>query len=164
MIKLSTTLKPLLLLLLLSIVTFTACEDDSDPVDTLSVAETVAINSDLSSISQALVTAGLADTLSGEDPVTLFAVANSAFPDDLSGDSLTNALKYHIVQMNLTFENLKTLESAVTLSGDSLYFSASNDAITINNDQAVITSEGIEAANGVVFVIDTVLTPSADTE
>lgn len=156
--NLSTT-KLYLLLFLASTFAFISCTDDSDPAENLTVKETIAGNNDLSDITDALSTTGLDTTLSDEGPVTLFAPANNAFPQDsLSGDELEAALKYHIVAMNLTFDNMQELESAVTLSGDSLFFSFENDTVTING-QAIIITDGIEASNGRVFVIDTLLTP-----
>ena len=158
----STKLSPVLFLLLAVAVTFTACDDDNgpDPSDNLTVTETVEVQSELGTLGQALKDTDLDSVLNAEGPLTLFAPVDDAFSGDLSDDELAAALKYHVVEINLTFDDLKDMESVVTLSGDSLFISAANDTVTIN-DQAVITSDGIEASNGMVFIIDTLLTPPA---
>ncbi len=161
MTKFNTKLFPALFLLLSVALTFTACDgngSDPDP-DDLNITEIIAVEGELSALNQALADTDLGNTLSDEGPATLFAPVNDALPDTLSGEELTEALKYHIVEMNLTYDNLQDIESVVTLSGDSLFFSAENDTVTINDAQAVITSDGMEASNGTVFVIDTLLTP-----
>jgi uncharacterized surface protein with fasciclin (FAS1) repeats len=69
-------------------------------------------------------------------------------------------LEYHIVRMNLTYENLQNKDSstAETLNGDTLYFTTKGDSVIINGGQAVITSKGTEATNGTIFTLDTLLT------
>jgi uncharacterized surface protein with fasciclin (FAS1) repeats len=158
--------KPFILTLAIGIFMFAACDNNSSPApeDNLNIAETVQNQSDLSSLSDMLADYGLSDTLSQEGPLTLFAPDNDALSpvgfafSDSTDSAAKAALEYHIVAKNLTYEDLQGLDKAVALSGDTLYFSTRGDSVIINDGQAVITSEGIEASNGTVFVIDTLLT------
>lgn len=147
------------LLLLASTFTFVACSDDDNPVVHLTVKETIAVHSNLSGLEEAFEATELDSILSNEGPVTLFAPVNDAFPQEvLSGDELEAALKYHLVAMNLTYENMQDIKSVITLSGEKLFFSAKN-TVTINNGQATISTEGIEASNGRVFIIEDIMAP-----
>lgn len=151
-------------LLLLGVIGFTACDDDSGtgPNGDLNALQTIENESNLSTLSDFLANQSWSDTLSQDGPVTVFAPTDDALAaaeaDTLNEAELTNLLKYHVVAENLTYENLKSTESATALNGGTLTFTADGDSVTINSDQAIITSSGIEATNGTVFVIDTVLT------
>jgi len=148
----------LFILLVAVAVTFTACDDNgSDSNDDLTVMETIQVNSNLSDLSSALETTELDSIITNTAPITVFAPNNEALADDIPQEELKAALEYHVVAQNLTFEDLKSLESVETLAGDSLFFTAENDTVTING-QAIITENGTEASNGRIFVIDTVLT------
>jgi uncharacterized surface protein with fasciclin (FAS1) repeats len=146
---------------------FSACSDNngSKPKKNLNIAATVQNNSSLSTLSDLVSVQGLADTLSQTGPITLFAPTNSAILKaglaDSSDSTIKQVLEYHIVNQNLTYQDLLQRDSAsiVALNGDTLYFKTKGDSVTINNGQAVITSKGTKAANGTIFVIDSLLTP-----
>lgn len=154
----------LCLALLVGVTLFTACDDDdgSGPSGDLTVAETIETESNLSSAYELISAQELADTLNSDGPVTVFIPTDAALEEedlsDMSDEEIQTLLKYHIVWQNLTFDELKDTESVETFNGDSLYFSADGDTVTINEDQATITAEGMEATNGTVFKVDTVLT------
>ena len=146
---------------------FTACDDDSSgPVNTLNVSETIQAEDNLSSANTLLTDYDLADTLAQDQPVTVFAPTDAAIEkedlDGLTEEEIKAVLKYHIVPENLTFEELKEAETLETLQGTSLQFSTENDTISVNGGQAIITEAGLEASNGTVFKVDTVLTVPAD--
>lgn len=156
--------KPLILTftLFIAVLLFSACEDDNGPGgDNLNIAETVETESNLSTLDDLLSEYGLADRLSQEDPLTLFAPTDEALSkedlDGLTDEEITDLLEYHIVSTNLTFENLQDANSAESLNGDSLFFSFEDDIVFINENQDEITSEGIETTNGIIFKVDTLL-------
>lgn len=152
------------LFLLATVIGFTACDDDDStgPNIDLNAMETIENESNLSALHDFLSDEDWADTLSQDGPVTVFAPTDEALEeieaDTLSDEALTDLLQYHVVEEDLTYEELKDTESATALNGGTLSFTADGDTVTVNEDQIEITESGIEATNGTVFVIDTVLT------
>lgn len=117
---------------------------------------------------QALQSAGLVETLQGEGPFTVFAPTDDAFAalpegalENLLADeaALQNVLLYHVVEGSVLAADVVGLDgqSVETLSGEPIQISVEGDAVMINNAQVVITD--IEASNGVIHVIDSVLLP-----
>lgn len=118
----------------------------------------------------ALQSADLADTLKGEGPFTVFAPTDDAFAklpagtvDALLADkpSLTNILLYHVVAGQFMASDVVGLNSATTLQGEDVSITVDGDIVTINDAQVIITD--IQASNGVIHVIDTVLLPPQET-
>ena len=124
-------------------------------------------NDDFSTLVAALTAAGLVDALSGDGPFTVFAPTNEAFaalPKGVLEDlllpknikTLQDILLYHVVE---GFILSTDLESGVveTLNGDSFMIKVSKMGIKVNNANVIIAD--IIACNGVIHVIDQVLTP-----
>ena len=95
----------------------------------MTVAEVVASNPDFGILAQLVQSAGLLETLGGEGPFTVFAPSDSAFLPftnnqivSLVGDSeaLTNVLTYHVVDGELSSEDLANMSSVTTLQGGEL--------------------------------------------
>jgi len=118
----------------------------------------------------AVKAAGLAETLSGEGPFTVFAPTDAAFakiPEatlkDLlkpeNKDKLVAILTYHVVPGRVFSEGALEAKSAKTVQGASVKISVKNGAAYVDN--AKIVSTDINAANGVIHVIDTVIMPPA---
>jgi uncharacterized surface protein with fasciclin (FAS1) repeats len=118
----------------------------------------------------AVTEAGLAETLSGEGPFTVFAPTDDAFAalpegtvegllEDPQG-ALTDVLLYHVVEGAVLAETVVTLESATTIGGEDVAISVNDNGVFLNEKVQVIITD-IEASNGVVHVIDSVLLPSA---
>jgi uncharacterized surface protein with fasciclin (FAS1) repeats len=116
----------------------------------------------------ALQAAGLAETLAGEGPFTVFAPTDDAFAalpegtvEALLADipQLTDILLYHVVSGNVKAADVVNLESAETLQGQSLDITVDGNVVKIGDAQVLITD--IEASNGVIHVIDAVLLPPA---
>jgi transforming growth factor-beta-induced protein len=114
----------------------------------------------------AVQAAGLAETLSGEGPFTVFAPTEDAFAklpegtvDALLADipALTDILLYHVVAGEVLAEDVVMLEEAETLLGESVSIRMEGDMVYINDALVIITD--IMADNGVIHVIDTVLLP-----
>jgi len=153
----------LTLTLLIGGLLFTACDDDSSgPINKLNVSETIQAEDNLSSANTLLSDYDLADTLAQDRPFTVFVPTDAAIEkedlDGLTEEEIKAILKYHIVPENLTFEELKEVETLETLQGASLQFSTEDDTVIVNDGQAMITEPGLDASNGTVFKVDTVLT------
>ncbi|TVP84034.1 MAG: hypothetical protein EA347_11500 [Thioalkalivibrio sp.] len=112
--------------------------------------------------------AGLKDALSVEGPFTIFAPTDAAFeqlpegtieellePENLP--DLQRVLQHHIVEGSLTAEEVLEAGTLDTLAGTTLEVSTENDEPRING--AGITTVDLEASNGAIHVIDTVLMP-----
>ncbi len=113
----------------------------------------------------AVKAAGLVDTLKGPGPFTVFAPTDDAFAklpegtiDSLLQDvpQLTKILTYHVVSGKVKASDVVKLKSATTLEGATLKIDATNGVKV--NDAKVVTPD-VEADNGVIHVIDTVLIP-----
>ena len=121
----------------------------------------------------AVQAAGLVETLSGPGPFTVFAPTEEAFAaalaaldmtaEDLLGDVelLTAVLTYHVLPTAAPAEVVLTLDgqSVATVNGAEVQISIDGGAVMVN-DATVVTAD-IEASNGVIHVIDTVLLPPA---
>ena len=117
----------------------------------------------------AVQAADLAEALSGEGPLTVFAPTDDAFAalpegtvEGLLEDipALTDILLYHVVAGDVKAADVVTLESAETLQGGLLTVTVEGDVVLINGAQVVIAD--IEASNGTIHVIDAVLLPPAE--
>ena len=110
---------------------------------------------------------GLQETLEGPGPFTVFAPTDEAFAklpagtvESLLADTaqLTKVLTYHVVSGKVMAADVQSLSSAPTVEGSELTIDASSGSVKVNN--ATVTQADIEADNGVIHVIDTVLIPS----
>ena len=116
---------------------------------------------------QAVQAAGLQETLEGPGPFTVFAPTDEAFAklpagtvESLLADTaqLTKVLTYHVVSGKVMAADVQSLSSAPTVEGSELAIDASSGSVKVND--ATVTQADIEADNGVIHVIDTVLIPS----
>ena len=116
----------------------------------------------------AVQAAGLAETLKGEGPFTVFAPTDDAFAklpagtlDDLlkpeNKDKLAAILTYHVVSGKVMAKDVMTMKEAETVNGQSVMVSMEADTVMIDN--AKVVTADIECSNGVIHVIDTVILP-----
>jgi uncharacterized surface protein with fasciclin (FAS1) repeats len=131
-------------------------------------------NPELSTLTAAIVAAGLADTLNGEGPFTILAPANSAFAeipeDDLAavmGDpaQLASILGYHVIEGEaLTAADLAAAGTATSVQGSELTFSVEPDGtVSVNNGEATIGCSNIVVGNGIVHILgDGILVPPTE--
>ncbi|XP_021114057.1 stabilin-2 isoform X2 [Heterocephalus glaber] len=103
--------------------------------------------------------------LAGPGPFTVFAPLSAAFSEDPqikdwhSQGLMPQVLRYHVVACHqLLLENLKLTPNVTSLQGEGIVISVSQDAVYINN-QAKIISGNIINTNGVVHIIDKLLSP-----
>lgn len=111
---------------------------------------------------QAVIDVGLDDDLSGDGPFTVFAPTDDAFGDlpdgtlaSLSTDALTDILLYHVYAGELPSSSLSTT-TITMLNGAMLDVTVGDDVMV---GAATVTAPDIEASNGLIHVIDTVLLP-----
>ena len=115
----------------------------------------------------AVKAAGLAETLMGEGPFTVFAPTDEAFAalgstvQDLlkpeNREALTGILTYHVVPGRVFAAQAKTLSEAPTVNGQTLPIKAKYGDLMVGN--AKVVAADIDASNGVIHVIDGVLIP-----
>ena len=129
----------------------------------------IVVNSDVHNLLEAAVlTADLAGTLSGDGPFTVFAPTDDAFlalagalgataEDLLALPELTDILLYHVVGGTALSTDLSDGQMVTTLNGADVTVSIECDGSIFINDAQVIVAD-IEADNGVVHVLDAVLT------
>ena len=112
--------------------------------------------------------AGLASTLSGKGPFTVFAPTDAAFAkvpkstlSALAKDKakLKAVLLYHVASGKVTASKVVKLDSVKTLQGQSAKVRVSNGKVFIGG--ARVTSPDVMASNGVIHVINKVLIPSS---
>jgi uncharacterized surface protein with fasciclin (FAS1) repeats len=117
----------------------------------------------------AVIAAELADDLQGAGPFTLFAPTDAAFAalpegtvatllEDPTGD-LASILLYHVVGAKAMSSDLSSGQKISTLQGESIEVKLKDGKAYING--AMVTVADIKADNGVVHVIDAVITPPA---
>ena len=136
--------------------------------NTNDIVDTIQSDGSYSKFLAALKAAGLAEIFRGAGPFTVFAPSNEAFKKLPNGafdgllkpknrDDLVHILKYHAVAGRLSADELtgkkfkrKSVEGAeLSLDGTA--------GVTVN--KVKVMGSGIEASNGVVHGIDTILVP-----
>ena len=133
------------------------------------IAELVSGNEDFETLLAALEATGLKEALDAEGSFTVFAPTDDAFDKLPRGllsvltrfapDILESILLYHVVDTALPSPELAQLESLDTLLGRKLNVDLTDEGV-LPNDKVLVTVTDIQASNGVVHVIDTVLLPS----
>lgn len=129
----------------------------------------LAVQTDFLSTLVAAVQAGdLVDVLKGDGPFTVFAPTNDAFAKLPAGtvenllkpenkSQLVAVLTYHVVPGKVYSKDLKNGMKAKTAQGSEITITLKDGKAMVNN--ATVTAADIEASNGVVHVIDTVILP-----
>jgi uncharacterized surface protein with fasciclin (FAS1) repeats len=123
---------------------------------------------EFSTLVTALKAADLVKTLEGKGPFTVFAPTNAAFAKIKKADldallknkaELTKVLLYHVVAGKVMAADAMTMngKTAKTVEGSTLSISVMGKVLEINN--AKVIKGDVEASNGVIHVIDTVLMP-----
>ena len=114
--------------------------------------------------------AGLVDALSGDKPLTVFAPTDDAFaklPKDNvatllkpeNKDKLKAILLFHVVEGRVYSEDALAAKSAATLQGSKVEITVKDGAAYVNG--AKILATDVDASNGVIHIIDSVILPPA---
>jgi uncharacterized surface protein with fasciclin (FAS1) repeats len=115
---------------------------------------------------KAIQEAGMAATLKGQGPFTVFAPTDEAFAklppgtlDTLMQDKqkLSALLAAHVVSGRLLAADVAKMQSAKTVNGQEVTFTVKDGVPMVNN--AKIIKADVLASNGVIQVIDTVIQP-----
>ena len=129
------------------------------------IVDTAVAAGSFKTLATALQAAGLVETLKGKGPFTVFAPTDDAFAklpagalDALLKDKakLTAVLTYHVVAGKVTAADVAKLKEAKTVQGGSLRVSTASG---VRVDEASVVQTDIQASNGVIHVIDSVLMP-----
>ncbi|USH03594.1 fasciclin domain-containing protein [Grimontia kaedaensis] len=131
------------------------------------IVEIAAGNPDFSTLVAAVKAAGLVETLQGPGPFTVFAPTNEAFAKLPAGtvesllkpenkNQLVAILTYHVVPGKVMASDVVGLSEAKTVQGSKVKIDSSNG---VKVDNANVVATDIEASNGVIHVIDSVIIP-----
>ena len=177
-------MKPLNLLsvLLVAIIALAACAPQPTPAPTpeptaipepvlSDIVDTAVADGRFTTLAAALGAADLVETLKGEGPFTVFAPTDDAFaklpegtveslllPENL--EQLKSILLYHVVSGKVLASDVVTLTSAETVLGEDVTIKVEDGKVFLNDTVEVIITD-VEASNGVIHVIDSVLLPPA---
>ena len=135
-----------------------------------SIAAIVSSDPDLTLLKSAVVKAGLAATLDGPGPFTVFAPTDAAFAasgidasviNSLTGPQLSPILLYHAIPAKILAADVPAGPNAkvTTAGGDSVFVTKNANGVFINGID--VTKADIAASNGVIHEISHVLMPPA---
>jgi uncharacterized surface protein with fasciclin (FAS1) repeats len=152
-----------------------ACSDDDEgianPDAPAGTIVDVAVDGGFNTLVAAVQAADLVATLEGDGPFTVFAPTDEAFAKLPEGtvetllkpenkDQLIAILTYHVVSGKVTSEHVVTLSKASTVEGSDLAISVEDGSVKVND--ATVVAADVEASNGIIHVIDTVLLPPSE--
>lgn len=134
------------------------------------ITDVVLANNDFSILRAAVQHAGLADALRG-GTLTVFAPNNAAFQASgfadaaavtaLPAATVKSVLQYHVLGSTVTASQIAvgTNTAVPTLGGMNVYISkpTASSGVSVNN--ARVTTADVQAANGVIHIIDRVMMP-----
>jgi uncharacterized surface protein with fasciclin (FAS1) repeats len=154
--------------------------DTTAVVETPNIVGVAAGNADFSTLVTAVQAAGLAETLSGEGPFTVFAPNNAAFAKLPAGtldgllkpenvEKLKAVLTYHVVAGK--FEAATVIDainknngkySVTTVQGGTIVLSLKDGKVMLTDAKggtSTVVLADVAASNGVIHAIDTVVMP-----
>jgi uncharacterized surface protein with fasciclin (FAS1) repeats len=130
------------------------------------IAQLVNVEKNMTTLKKSVHATGLDQVLSGKGPFTVFAPTDIAFGklDKGTLDSLlkpenkmklTDLLNHHVVEGKINFKDLKDGEKLKTVNGKDLLIHVKDGHATV--DGAKIQSHDVQATNGVIHSVETVL-------
>jgi uncharacterized surface protein with fasciclin (FAS1) repeats len=163
-----------LLVLAVALFLFTSCEkdDEATPATTNTIVDVALSDPQFSTLVSALQRTNLVSTLQGDGPFTVFAPTNTAFVQlgvdlaTISDRDLTDILLYHVVPGKVQSTDLAegqtyaaTASTAAPNANQlSILIERAPSGVTLNGASKVIAAD-VAADNGVIHVIDQVVTP-----
>lgn len=132
------------------------------------IVENALASSEHTTLVAAVKAAGLAETLMGAGPFTVFAPTNAAFEKLPAGtvesllkpenkSKLTSVLTFHVVPGRMQAKDLKNGQQLKTVNGETLTVTRKGNMVMING--ANVTTADVISSNGVTHVIDAVVLP-----
>ncbi|WP_272507383.1 fasciclin domain-containing protein [Salinibacter grassmerensis] len=140
-------------------------DEQPDIVDTAVEAD------NFNTLAQALEAADLVGALKGDGPFTVFAPTDAAFdalPDGQlesllqpeNREQLQAILQYHVAEGKAMASDVTGMDAAPTLEGRSVQIQVEDGTVRLmGQNTATVVQTDIEASNGVIHVIDSVLLP-----
>ena len=156
-----------LLCFMLALSMISGCVEETEEEEK-NIVETATENDDFNTLVDALIAAGLDNTLSDETKeFTVFAPTDAAF-DELDSETLTTLIEgditnltkiltYHVVSGTTMSTDLTDGMRVETVQGKYIEISFEDGSVYVND--AMVTTADIECSNGVIHVIDMVLMP-----
>ncbi|WP_312487094.1 fasciclin domain-containing protein [Sphingomonas sp.] len=156
---------------------------DQAMLATRTILDNAAATPSLSSLVAAIRAAGLATTLAGPGPYTLFAPSNAAFARLAPGvqdqllqpanrDSLVRLLRFHMLPGAVTISDLQQriadgggTATIMTVQGEPLTLSMTQSVITLTDasgNKSYIEAGDMRQANGMIHIVNGVLVPKLD--
>ena len=136
--------------------------------DSKNIVQTAIAAGQFKTLVKAVEAAGLADTLSGTGPFTVFAPTDDAFaqlPDGAlesllkNPEALKSVLLFHVVPGKVMAADVVKLKAAKTALGQSVVIDTSKG---VRVESANVVKTDITASNGIIHVIDAVILPKND--
>lgn len=168
-----------------ALLALTACADQprpadeghADPIDAPAYERSllaVAAEAGLTTFTNAVDEAGLADRLQQNGPFTVFVPSDEAFAALEAGalellrqpqnqDALRAVLEYHMIAQQHMSGDMAGEQSLATVNGESITITATDLEVTLTDaigNTAVVVTADLDAENGVIHVIDEVMLPS----
>lgn len=164
-----------LILAFLSIAIISCGDDDEEIIqeeETNTIVDIAVGDTQFSTLVSALQRTDLVSTLQGDGPFTVFAPTNAAFTAlgvdlaTISDDALTEILLYHVLGAEVKSTDLadgQTYASTAAATGPggnalSMLVEKSGSGVIVNNNASVTTAD-VSADNGVIHIVDNVITP-----
>jgi transforming growth factor-beta-induced protein len=141
---------------------------------TKNIVELAVSNPEFSILAEAVLAAGLADTLSSPGPFTVFAPTNDAFAKLLgelgvskeallaNKSLLTSVLTYHVLGARVLANDIKDNSMPHTVQGQTFRLDTDGGKVVItdaNGRKSNVVATDVQASNGVIHVIDKVILP-----
>jgi uncharacterized surface protein with fasciclin (FAS1) repeats len=141
-----------------------------DKAKSKDIVDTAVAAGQFNTLAAALEAADLVGTLKGDGPFTVFAPTDAAFAKLPEGtvesllkpenrDQLVAILTYHVVPGEVTAADVVKLSEAKTVNGQDVAITVADSGVRINDANVIKTD--IDASNGVIHVIDTVILPGS---
>ena len=136
----------------------------------MDIVDTAVEAGSFTTLATALQAAGLVETLKGEGPFTVFAPTDEAFAKLPEGtiesllanpEQLAAVLTYHVVPGKVMAEQVVGLPEAGTVQGSAIAIPIVDGKVMLHGSSTVVTTD-IQASNGVIHVIDTVILPPSN--
>ena len=139
------------------------------------IVDTAAAAGSFTTLTAALQAAGLDETLRGDGPFTVFAPTDEAFEalpegtlDELLAEpegDLTQILQYHVVAGEVFAADVLEMdgETVETVQGGTFTIEVDGEDVVLVDtagNRVNVTDTDVEASNGVIHVVDTVLSPT----
>lgn len=135
------------------------------------IVETAVAAGSFKTLTAALGAAGLAETLKGDGPFTVFAPTDEAFAKLPEGTvetllkpenkaKLVDILTYHVVAGKVNAEAAMKMSKATALNKKEIALEVKDGSLYLNKSK--VTTADVKCTNGVIHIIDTVLMPPMD--